>query len=136
NLLLADDGKLWIAAFGLAQIHRDTSLTRTGDLVGTMRYMSPEQASGQSALVDHRTDIYSLGVTLYELACLRPAFDEERGPALLKQIDSVDPPRPRHLRPDMLAALETAILKAMARDRDPGHPTAQQLAEAPRCGPG
>ena len=79
NLLLEADGKLWITDFGLARFQRDVSLTRTGDLVGTMRYMSPEQASGQSARVDHRTDIYSLGVTLYELACLQPAFPEDRG---------------------------------------------------------
>jgi serine/threonine protein kinase len=75
NLLVEASGKLWITDFGLARFGRDGGLTRSGDLVGTIRYMSPEQAAGSAALVDHRTDIYSLGVTLYELATLRPAFD-------------------------------------------------------------
>jgi len=133
NLLLEASGKLWITDFGLARFQRDASLTRSGDLIGTMRYMSPEQAAGRSELVDHRTDIYSLGVTLYELACLQAAFPEERGPALLKQIDSATPPRPRQLRPDMPADLETVILKAMARERDDRYATAQQLADDLRC---
>jgi len=133
NLLLEANGKLWITDFGLARFQRDVSLTRTGDLIGTMRYMSPEQASGQSALVDHRSDIYSLGVTLYELACLQPAFPEERGPALLRQIDAYDPPRPRQIRADVPRDLETVILKAMARERDERYATAQQLAADLDC---
>ncbi len=133
NLLIEPDGKLWITDFGLARFQRDVSLTRTGDLIGTMRYMSPEQASGQSALVDHRSDIYSLGVTLYELACLQPAFPEERGPALLRQIDSHEPPRPRQIRPDIPQDLETVILKAMARERDERYATAAQLAADLGC---
>jgi serine/threonine protein kinase/tetratricopeptide (TPR) repeat protein len=128
NLLVEVGGKLWITDFGLARCQRDVSLTRTGDVVGTMRYMSPEQAAGQSALVDHRSDIYSLGVTLYELATLQPAFPEERGPALLRQIDSYDPPRPRQVRSEMPVDLETVILKAMARERDERYTTAAQLA--------
>jgi serine/threonine protein kinase/tetratricopeptide (TPR) repeat protein len=133
NLLLEAGGKLWITDFGLARFQRDASLTRTGDLIGTMRYMSPEQASGHSALVDHRSDIYSLGVTLYELACLQPAFPEERGPALLRQIDAYDPPRPRQIRPDIPQDLETVILKAMSRERDERYATAQQLAADLQC---
>ena len=71
NLLLDARGNLWITDFGLARLQDDAGLTMTGDLLGTLRYMSPEQALGQRAVVDHRTDIYSLGVTLYEL--LTPA---------------------------------------------------------------
>src|SRR6185312_4698634 len=85
------------------------------------------------ARIDHRTDIYSLGVTLYELVCLQPAFPEERGPALLKQIDSCEPPRPRQLRPDIPADLETVILKAMSRERDDRYATARHLADDLRC---
>jgi serine/threonine protein kinase/Flp pilus assembly protein TadD len=133
NLLVEAGGKLWITDFGLARFQRDVNLTRTGDLIGTMRYMSPEQASGQSTLVDHRSDIYSLGVTLYELACLQPAFPEERGPALLRQIDSYEPPRPRQIRPDIPQDLETVILKAMARDRDERYATAALLAADLAC---
>ena len=79
NLLLDGSGKFWVTDFGLARCQTDATLTRTGDLVGTLRYMSPEQATGQSALVDHRTDIYSLGATLYELLTLQPAFRRRRG---------------------------------------------------------
>jgi serine/threonine protein kinase len=69
NLLIDGHGQLWITDFGLAHVQSDTRLTRTGDLVGTFRYMSPEQASGKAG-VDHRTDLYSLGATLYELLTL------------------------------------------------------------------
>jgi eukaryotic-like serine/threonine-protein kinase len=133
NLLLGADGKLWVTDFGLARFQRDATLTRTGDIVGTMRYMSPEQASGQSARVDHRTDVYSLGVTLYELVCLRPAFPEERGPALLKQIDSYDPPRLRDLAPGIPSDLETVIFKAMAREREERYASAREMADDLRC---
>ncbi|MCI0681169.1 MAG: serine/threonine protein kinase, partial [Gemmataceae bacterium] len=75
NLLIDARGQLWITDFGLAQVQADASLTQTGDLVGTLRYMSPEQASGQSLQLDQRTDIYSLGATLYELVTLRPIVD-------------------------------------------------------------
>ena len=71
NLLLDKDSKLWITDFGLARCQSDTTLTTPGDLLGTVRYMSPEQALGKSALVDQRTDIYSLGITLYELLTIR-----------------------------------------------------------------
>jgi serine/threonine protein kinase len=74
NLLLDANAHLWVTDFGLAQVQGDHQLTMTGDLLGTLRYMSPEQAAGKK-LLDHRTDIYSLGITLYELLTLRPAFD-------------------------------------------------------------
>jgi tetratricopeptide (TPR) repeat protein/tRNA A-37 threonylcarbamoyl transferase component Bud32 len=133
NLLLDAQGKLWVTDFGLARCQRDVSLTKSGDLVGTMRYMSPEQAAGRSALVDHRTDVYSLGVTLYELVCLRPAFAGEDGAALLRQIDQHEPPPPREVRPDIPPDLETVILKAMAKHRDERYATASLLADDLRC---
>ena len=74
NLLLDEHGDTWVADFGLAQIQGDAQLTVSGDLVGTLRYMSPEQALAKRVLVDHRTDIYSLGATLYELLTLKPVF--------------------------------------------------------------
>ena len=77
NLLLDGDGHLYVTDFGLAMTQSGTDLTMTGELLGTLRYMSPEQASGRRSLVDHRTDIYSLGASLYELATLRAAFPDE-----------------------------------------------------------
>jgi hypothetical protein len=135
NLLLDASGKLWVTDFGLARCRKDLpqNLTRSGDVVGTLRYMSPEQAAGQSALVDQRTDVYSLGVTLYELLCLQPAFPEDNAGSLVRQIDQHEPQRPRQVRPDIPADLETVVLKAMAKSRDERYTTAQQLADDLRC---
>ncbi len=129
NLLLDGNGKLWVTDFGLARRETDATLTRTGDLVGTVRYMSPEQALGQIALVDHRTDIYSLGATLYELLTLEAAFPGDAGPALIRHIER-DEPRPlRQLQPNIPADLETVILKAMAKRREDRYATAQEFAD-------
>ena len=75
NLLLDAEGRLWVTDFGLAQIQGNHGLTLTGDILGTLRYMSPEQALAKRVVIDGRTDVYSLGVTLYELLTLQPAFD-------------------------------------------------------------
>ncbi|TVS08971.1 MAG: serine/threonine protein kinase, partial [Planctomycetaceae bacterium] len=74
NIMLDSSGATWITDFGLAQLESDAGLTMTGDVLGTLRYMSPEQARGQRGAIDHRVDVYSLGLTLYELLTLRPAF--------------------------------------------------------------
>ena len=88
----------------------------TGDLLGTLRYMSPEQAEGRSAILDHRTDIYSLGITLYELLTLQPAFPATDRQALLRQIAQDEPPAPRKLNKHIPADLETILLKSIAKD--------------------
>src|SRR5205807_1437452 len=75
NLLVDASGRLWITDFGLAHCQSQPGLTMTGDLLGTLRYMSPEQALAKRITVDARTDIYSLGVTLYELLALQPAYN-------------------------------------------------------------
>ncbi len=129
NLLLDFQGKLWITDFGLARIQTDATLTRTGDVVGTMRYMSPEQAAGQSVLVDHRTDVYALGMTLYELLTLCPAFSDEQGPALLRRIEHDDPPHPSRLNPEIPADIENVVLKAISKSRDDRYATADELAD-------
>jgi eukaryotic-like serine/threonine-protein kinase len=128
NLLIDPDGALWITDFGLARFASDLSLTRTGEVVGTLRYMSPEQAMARRGVVDQRTDIYSLGVTLYELLTLRPAFDGRDHQELLRQIALDEPISPRRLNPAVPADLETIVLKAMAKDPSCRYATGQELA--------
>ena len=86
NLLVDVRGNLWITDFGLARMQADSGLTMTGDVIGTLRYMSPEQSSPRRGIVDHRADVYSLGATLYELLTLHPAHDGRDRAELLHQI--------------------------------------------------
>ena len=97
NLLVDERGSLWLTDFGLASVEAGSDLTMTGDLLGTLRYMSPEQTLGSRVVLDHRTDIYSLGVTLYELLTLQPAFDATDRGELLRQIAEVEPRPPRRI---------------------------------------
>src|SRR5262249_8822559 len=106
NLLVDARGNLWITDFGLAHIHSDTKLTMTGDMLGTLRYMSPEQALTQRAAVDHRTDLYSLGATLYELLTLEPTFAGSDRRELLRQIAFEEPRRLRQVNPAIPVELE------------------------------
>jgi serine/threonine protein kinase len=129
NLLLDGRGKLWVADFGLAQIQSDARLTLTGDLVGTLRYMSPEQALAKRRVIDHRTDVYSLGATLYELLTLQPAFGGCDRQELLRQIAFEEPRRPRRINPAIPDELETIVQKAMEKNPEERYATAQQLAE-------
>ncbi len=129
NLLLDAGGRLWITDFGLALVGGDSGLTGTGELLGTLRYMSPEQARAKRGLVDHRSDVYSLGVTLYELLTLRPAFDGEDRHELLHNIATAEPPAPRRLDPAVPVELETIVLKAMARSPAERYATAQDMAD-------
>jgi tetratricopeptide (TPR) repeat protein len=129
NLLLDAQGTLWVTDFGLARLPGDVSLTATGDLLGTLRYMSPEQALGKRVLIDGRTDIYSLGVTLYELLTLQPAFNGTDRQEVLRQIAEDEPQLLRRLNPSVPADLETIMLKAMAKDPQSRYATAQELAD-------
>ena len=115
NLLLDAGRNLWITDFGLAQIQTDAGLTMTGDLVGTIRYMSPEQALGKRVPIDHRTDSYSLGVTLYELLTLQPAFGAIDRQELLQQIAATDPPPPRRLSPAIPRSWKRLCLRRWPR---------------------
>jgi serine/threonine protein kinase len=133
NLLVDVQGSLWITDFGLARCRGDQGLTMTGDLVGTLRYMSPEQAQGKQTGVDHRTDIYSLGVTLYELLTLRPAFAGDNREEVLRQITDAEPRPLRHWNSSLPADLETIVLKAMAKEPESRYATAQELADDLRC---
>ena len=115
NLMVDIKGQLWITDFGLARLQNDSGLTLSGDLVGTIRYMSPEQAAGRPAVVDQRTDIYALGVTLYELLTLEPALVGQDRAELLRRIMLEDPRPPQRLNPAVPRDLETIVLKAMAK---------------------
>ena len=129
NLLLDGHGQLWIADFGLARINQDPGLTRTGEILGTLRYASPEQALARPGVIDHRTDVYSLGATLYELLTLQPIFDGKDRNRLLAQIATDDPVSPRRLDPTISPELETIVLKACAKERDDRYLSARDLAE-------
>jgi eukaryotic-like serine/threonine-protein kinase len=129
NLLIDERGELWVTDFGLARLLSDPSLTGTGDLLGTLRYMSPEQAQGRRSVVDHRTDIYSLGVTLYELTTLRPVFDGRDRHELLRQIAQEEPAPPRRIAPSTPRDLETIILKAIAKDPPARYDSMKEMAD-------
>jgi serine/threonine protein kinase len=128
NLLVDDRGNLWITDFGLAQFHADVGLTGTGDLLGTLRYMSPEQAAGQRTRIDHRTDVYALGATSYELLTRRPLHDGADRATLLHQILHDEPRPPRAVDRLIPAELETILLKAVAKDPEERYATAGELA--------
>jgi len=127
NLLLDAKGNIWVADFGLAQVSADISLTQTGDVFGTMRYMSPEQAAGRR-LVDHRTDVYSLGATLYELLTLEPIFPGHDRQTLLNQILHEDPKPLRQADRSIPEELETIVLKSVAKSPSDRYATAAEMA--------
>ncbi len=129
NLMIDAEGEVWITDFGLARYREEGGLTRSGDLLGTLRYMSPEQARAGGAIVDQRTDIYSLGATLYELATLRPAFGGRDRQELLRRVTHDDPPAPRRIDPTIPRDLETIIMKAMAKEPASRYSSAQELAD-------
>jgi serine/threonine protein kinase/Flp pilus assembly protein TadD len=129
NLLVDGRGHLWVTDFGLAHCQSQAGLTMSGDLVGTLRYMSPEQALAKRVIVDHRTDIYSLGVSLYELLTLEPAFNGRDRQELLRQIAFEEPKSPRRLNPAIPAELETITLKALEKNPTERYSAAQDLAD-------
>ena len=129
NLLVDAAGSLWVADFGLARFERAEAVTVTGDLVGTFRYMSPEQALGKRVPIDHRTDVYSLGATLYELVTLEPAVTGTDPQAVIQEIAFKDPRLPRRLNPAVPPDLETILMKAMAKDPAGRYATAQEMAD-------
>ena len=129
NLILDVKGRLILTDFGLAHQEGLASLTRSGQLLGTPQYMSPEQALGGRTVVDHRTDVYSLGVTLYELVTLTTPFSGKDYHAVLAQIVAKDPVPPRKRNRRIPKEIETITLKSMEKDPDRRYGSAGALAE-------
>jgi len=131
NLLIDADGSIWVADFGLARRLADPGLTHHDGMLGTPRYMSPEQ--GRTGVIDGRTDVYSLGATLYELLTLRPPFDGASAAELLDQIAGREPIAPRAIDPKIPLDLETIVLKSLAkRPADRYANAAEQAADLER----
>jgi DNA-binding beta-propeller fold protein YncE len=130
NLLLDGDGNLRLTDFGLARVRGDgPTMTMAGDLVGTPAYMSPEQAGGDGEEVDGRTDVYSLGASLYEALTLRPPYRGASPVEVAAAVTSRDPTAPRRLDPRIPRDLETIVLKAMEREPARRYPSAGDLAD-------
>ena len=129
NLLLSPDGRLSLNDFGLARMLEEPGMTMTGEFVGTPAYMSPEQITAGRVPTDHRTDVYSLGATLYEMLTLRPPVSGAGRDQLLAQILHKDPQQPRKVNPKVPVDLETICLKCLEKDPDRRYQSAGYLAE-------
>ncbi|MDQ6726494.1 MAG: protein kinase [Actinomycetota bacterium] len=137
NILLCPDGRLKVADFGIAKAVEESepsrpdpaeALTGTGSIVGTAQYLSPEQVEGRA--VDGRTDVYSLGVVLYEMLCGRPPFTGETEMAVALQHVTTDAPALRQVRPGVPPALEAVVLRAMAKSPGARYQSAADLQTA------
>ena len=129
NLILARDGRLVLLDFGIARLCKERAMTVTGSFVGTPRYMSPEQIADDHDKLDHRCDIYALGVTLYELLTLRPLFDGHTREQVVGQILGKEPPRPRQVERRIPVDLETICRKAIEKAPNRRYQNARALAE-------
>jgi serine/threonine protein kinase/WD40 repeat protein len=126
NLLLDVHGRVWVTDFGLAKTEETEEVTDPGDIVGTLCYMAPERFQGRA---DARSDVYGLGITLYELATLHAAFADTQRAGLIEKVAHEEPPRPRKLDPKIPRDLEIIILKAIAKEPSQRFATARALAE-------
>lgn len=129
NILVDEHSKPWITDFGLAIVKQNSVATRPGDIVGTYRYMSPEQATGRRFLIDHRTDIYSLGVTLYELVTQKVPFPGSEPHEILRQVSFDEPIRVRNANPAIPEELEIIITKAISKNPHDRYESAQEMAD-------
>lgn len=128
NLLLGADGQLHITDFGLARLLDEPSMTVTGEMLGTPAYMSPEQIDADRSKIDHRTDIYSLGVTLYELLTGQRPFDGPTREQTIARIRNREPKPPRKLNSHVPIDLETICLRAMEKEPKRRYANAADMA--------
>jgi serine/threonine protein kinase len=129
NLLLDRKGYLYVADFGLARSDTDVNLTRTGDVLGTPRYMRPEQAASDSKQLDARTDIYGLGATLYELLTLRPVIDVRGRSAAIPVLKQLVVTPPRSHDPSIPRPLEQIVIKCLERNSAHRYTSAAELGD-------
>ena len=129
NLLLSHDGRVMISDFGLAQASQFETLTAPRSLIGTARYMSPEQVGESTNPIDRRVDVYALGATLYELLAFRPMFVTANDREVLSQVLNKDPFPPHRFVSQVPSDLETICLKAIEKNREDRYTTAAELAD-------
>ncbi|XZE34831.1 protein kinase domain-containing protein [Pirellulaceae bacterium SH501] len=128
NLLLDSEQRIWLTDFGLAKQQNDVTLSIAGALLGTPRYMSPEQASASVHSIDHRSDIYSLGATLYELATGHPVFDAQTPHGVIDQILHSQPIPATRLQHDLPRDFNTILMKCLSKDPESRYASASDLA--------
>lgn len=129
NLVLGMDGRLRVLDFGLARLAEQPGVTMTGEMIGSPLYMSPEQITGNPEDVDHRSDIYSLGATLYEWLTLSPPYPGETRERVIGKIMSSDAVLTRTHNPEIPVDLETICMKAIERNRDRRYQAAGELRD-------
>lgn len=129
NLILGSDGKMSISDFGLARLAEQPGVTITGELIGSPLYMSPEQVKGDPTRVDHRTDICSLGSTMYEWLTLTPPYPGDTREQVISKILTSEPVSLRAHNPSIPVDLETICLKAIDRDRHRRYQKAEELRD-------
>jgi serine/threonine protein kinase len=125
NVMLTGEGKVKITDFGLAKLRGTTQLTKTGSTIGTLAYMAPEQLRGED--IDHRADLFSLGVVLYEMTTLRLPFRGEHEAALTYSIANEEPAPVKSLRQNIPPALEQVIAKCLHKDRTQRYQKADEI---------
>ncbi len=130
NLLLDDQGVIWITDFGLARINQEENLTQSGQLVGTLRYLAPERLRRQESEL---SDQYSLAATLYELLTLHPVYDAQTSEEILHKISRENPVPPNRHVPGLPLDLQTIIMKGLAREPEQRYATASLMAQDLRC---
>jgi eukaryotic-like serine/threonine-protein kinase len=128
NVAITRSGQVKILDFGIAKM-ADASMTRTGMVLGTLAYMSPEQASGEKQ-VDHRTDLWALGVVLYEMLAGRRPFAQDTIAALFHAVQALDPMPLDELRPGVSPGLQQLVTRLLQKRRDQRYQDAAALLEA------